>query len=124
MIRNGEGWKGWLAAVFFGICTLAFLITLIPGSSYLKLNTENFEVCSLFRKHEVRWDSVSEFGVFRLEPGGTFVGYNFRPGAEHPSGIRRFNQGLSGYEAGLPDTYGMKPDELAEVLNAERMKNG
>ena len=53
----------WLGAVFFGLCTLVFIIQLIPNSSYLKLTEEEFEVRSLYKSHFTSWSDIEYFGV-------------------------------------------------------------
>lgn len=45
------------------------------------------------------------------------IAWNFTP--DHPpiGRARGISKAFSGYEAALPDTYGMKAQELADVLN-------
>ena len=64
MVSSGKGITGWFVALFFGICSIAFVIHLWPGASYLHLSPDGFVVCSLFRRQPLlRWDNVSEFHV-------------------------------------------------------------
>ena len=55
------------------------------------------------------------------------VGMRFSPSCEghrkHPR-LRRFNEALLGYEAALPDNYGMKHQDLAQLLNRKKAEYG
>ena len=103
MIRDNQGIKAWLSASFFGLCSTVFAIQLFPRASYLHLRPDGFVACTLFRRWPlVRWDSVSEFQVVAVPPlGKKMVVYNDAT-------------------ATLPDTFGLKPDQLAELLNEWR----
>jgi hypothetical protein len=109
---------GWAGLVFFGLCAVVAIVTLLPGAAYLRLEREGFVMCSLYRADRVRrWDEVTAFHVYST-PGGAQVGFDFAAGAEPPgSGIART---LAGVDGGLPNTYGLKAEELAELLNLWR----
>jgi hypothetical protein len=109
---------GWAALVFFGLCAVVAVVTLLPGASYLRLEPEGFVMCSLYRADRLRrWDEVTGFHVYST-PGGAQVGFDFSPGARPPgSGLAR---GLAGVDGGLPNTYGLKAEELAELLSLWR----
>jgi hypothetical protein len=109
---------GWAALVFFGLCAAVAVVTLLPGAAYLRLEREGFVMCSLYRADRLRrWDEVTAFHVHST-PGGAQVGFDFAPGAEPAgSGIAR---ALAGVEGGLPSTYGLKAEELAELMNLWR----
>ena len=116
MVRDGD-WRGWLGLGFFGLCAAVFVVQLVPGSSYLKITENDLVFCSLYRVTNVPWASIAEFGTYSLQPGQSFVGFNLKPGAKAPIGGRKLSKALAGYESGLPDSYGMKPAQLAELLN-------
>jgi len=111
---------GLMCTIVFGLSAVIFGVQLWPGASYLRLTSEGFIICSLFRVGPlVRWTEVSEFRVERLPPHGTrMVVYD----SDRPSALRKLNRGLAGASDGLPDTYGMKPDALAELMNASRTR--
>jgi hypothetical protein len=44
------GIKLWFFASFFVLCLVVFLVQLLPGSSYLRLTEEGFDLCTMFRK--------------------------------------------------------------------------
>ncbi|HET9789479.1 MAG TPA: hypothetical protein VFP47_20255, partial [Pyrinomonadaceae bacterium] len=77
---------------------------------------KGFTVRTLYRSEKYRWAEVERFGVTRIG-GNKMVGFDFsREYDKHHVG-RQVAAGISGYEGALPDTYGMKPERLAELLN-------
>ena len=50
-----------LNIVFFGLCFIVFLLNLIPGSSYLKIDEKGIEMKNLFRTTFIPWQAVSSF---------------------------------------------------------------
>lgn len=108
----------WAMISFFGLGVLISLLQLVPGSSYLRVSAKGMEFCTLFRPHVARWETLATFGVYRQ--GGTdFVGYNLNDQGPR-TGARRASLDLVGFEAGLPDTYGVAAPELAAWLAACR----
>jgi hypothetical protein len=119
MIRDGAGLKGWFFASFFGLAVVVFLASLWPGASYLKLTPTGVECCSLFRRWFYPWETVSDFGV------GHISGYKMVVFSRHCHSYVRlpaFNRWLWGVTDALPDTYGLKHEELAELLNKWRRR--
>jgi hypothetical protein len=125
-------WIGYVCIVFFGLGGVVFAAQLLPGSSFLKIRRDGFEFRALWRGTAFRWSDVQEFGVaeFTLYHGGIpqkhrMVGFRFSPSSArrdaHPR-LHRLNQALVGYDAALPDNYGMKHDELASLLNQKKME--
>ncbi|HYL74118.1 MAG TPA: hypothetical protein VEU96_07910 [Bryobacteraceae bacterium] len=118
MIREGDGFDGWLVAVVFGLGLGVALVNLWPGASYLKLTARGMECRSLFRRWFYAWDTVSEFGVARITYWKKMVVFN-SSGSSHPR-LRAVNRAFVGTTDGLPETYGMKAEELADLLNEWR----
>jgi hypothetical protein len=106
-----------LCSAFFGLCAVVFLILLLPGAAYLRLEPHGFTVCSLFRKHFTAWSDVTEFGV-ATAGRQELVGYDSRATAERSPRLAALSIGLSGYNSALPDTYGPRAADLASLLNA------
>jgi hypothetical protein len=46
------------------------------------------------------------------------VMFNFAASYTKTSSLRSFNASVFGYEGGLPDSYGLSHEELANLLNA------
>ena len=124
MARDGE-LTGHVGYVFFGLCSLAYVVQLITGGGYLKLKEDEFEFFSGFgRKQCVSRDDVDSFGVAVVRnlsryyvPPTRLVGWNYKQGVDVSKFGRVTSKTLSGREACLPDTYGMKLEELVSLLN-------
>ena len=124
MARDGE-LTGHVGYVFFGLCSLAYVVQLITGGGYLKLKEDEFEFFSGFgRKQCVSWDDVDSFGVAVVRnlsryyvPPTRLVGWNYKQGVDVSKFGRVTSKTLSGREACLPDAYGMKLEELVSLLN-------
>ena len=119
----GGGWMiygdregGWFVAIVFGLGSLVFAAQLLPDSSYLLLGPDGFTVRTLYRSQKYRWAQVERFGVTRIG-GNKTVAFDFSREYRKYHVARQVAAGISGYEGTLPDTYGMKPERLAELLN-------
>lgn len=111
--------SGWLIIGFFGSGVIIVLITLIPGSSYLRLEPEGMLIRSLYRTWYISWSDTSRF--FVLSAGGqAMVCWNYTPGFNTKQHRRNLSRILTSVEAGLPDTYGYSAPELAGLLNQWR----
>lgn len=51
------------------------------------------------------------------------VGWNYAPGSKAKGRMCGFTKAVSGYEAGLPDTYGLKLEQLVEALEILRRQH-
>ena len=122
MGRDGE-WLGYLIGGLFALGVPVFVLQLHPRAAYLLLHEEGFTYCSLFRAQAVRWMDVEGFGVIAINRF-RMVAWNFVPGHPRTGRARMLSQAVSGYEAALPDTYGLKPRELAHLLDALRQRWG
>jgi hypothetical protein len=120
MILEGEGLSGWFVTAFFGLGLAVSLATLWPGASYLKLTRKGMECRSLFRRWPfIPWETVGEFDVSK-DGSWTMVVFNrFVPARPL---LAAFNRGLVGKRDALPDTYGLKAEKLAELLNEWRRR--
>jgi hypothetical protein len=116
MIQSGQQF-GWLCVIFFGIGVFISVAYMFPNASYLKLDSVGFTMCSFYRAQTFRWEDVSGFGVAQVFPNNKMVMFNFNPSYSQTSRLRTLNVNLVGYEAGLPDNYGLKHEQLAELLN-------
>ena len=120
MVLNGEP-KGYFCGGFFALGLPIFALQFHPRAAYLKLTREGFTFCSLFRAHTVRWEHVGALGVSSLTDV-SLVGWNYAPNLPAQRGARMVGKVLSGFEAALPDTYGMKAEELAEWMERLRQE--
>lgn len=116
-IASEQPLVGYSGAVFFGLGVIVFTIQLLPNSSYLHLTPEGFTFCNLFRSHTVPWHLARDFAVIRVSRRPLVV-WKYSPDfAAHPK-ARALSRTLCGYDAALPDSYGMRPQELADLLNS------
>jgi hypothetical protein len=121
MISGAKGFTAWFVTLFFGACGLIALVHLLPRASYLELQPEGFIVRSLYRQWPlIRWSQVSEFGIARFSWGNRMVVFN--DSQPVPPRLAKANVALFGFTSALPDTYGMKPDALADLLNRRRLE--
>jgi hypothetical protein len=114
---------GWMGCALFGLGVLVFAINLLPGASYLLVTEEGIEVASLFRRKRHKWSDFAGFGTYSLYQKGipirTCVGIRFR---DELKGASQFARSVAraasdGFDGALPDSYGMKPKDLAVLLN-------
>jgi ribosomal protein S18 acetylase RimI-like enzyme len=121
-IVSGEAW-GWLAAIFFGLGIPISVLVLTGRINTLHLTPEGFTIRSL-RTSTIGWDDVEAFGTFETA-GGTMVGFTFAPSYDRATIGRALARELTGspYEGGLPDTYGMKAEELAALMEEWRSRH-
>ena len=109
----------WFTVAFFGLGVVVALVTLIPGSSYLRLEPDRMSVRTLYRTWHVPWAEVAEFFVAPVG-GRSMVCWNYIPGSTRQKRGRAVSRAIAGVEAGLPDTYGRSAEELATLLNQWR----
>jgi hypothetical protein len=121
LIHRGDT-GGWYCTVFFGACLVVSLFQFLPGSAYLTVDDQGIEVCALFRKSRIDWADIAEFGVYSMRNHGIavskMVGINF---SDHYSSKSKTGRAtarvLTGFDGGLPDTYGLKAEDLALLLS-------
>lgn len=107
---------GYLCVSFFGLGLIVFPISLLPNASYLRLTREGFTFCSLFRSHTVAWTDVAEFFVVTIGRN-KMVGWHYVPEYPDQAVGRAVADSLTDLEGALPDTYGLKPEVLAALMN-------
>ncbi|MFN0052295.1 MAG: PH domain-containing protein [Planctomycetales bacterium] len=119
MIRQGDV-RGWFVATFFGLGIAIFLLQLHPRCSFLTVDEDGIECCTLFRTSRMPWADIAEFGIFVQRHRGLTinrgVGINFS--AADPGRARALSRASTGFEGALPDTYGLSAAELAALLSA------
>jgi len=111
---------GWFGVAFFALCGVYCALMLLPRASYLRVDSEGFTTCSLFRPCRMRWSDVESFDVTSVEGNEMVV---LRMASHVPmTRIRAAAVAVSGYDGGLPDTYGMDAKDLAAFLNECRRR--
>jgi hypothetical protein len=113
MIRDGDV-RGWLVLIFFGLGALVAAVAMLPGAGALTLDAQGFESTSLFRSHRTRWQDTAGFQAAHLPRGQKLVVYD--DVTQSAKSIAQLNVGIVGHNAGLPDTYGLAADDLAQLM--------
>lgn len=114
-MANTEGVRLlYLFAGLFLLMTLAEIVELLPSCSYLHLDTEGFTICSFFKRTCIPWSAVDRF--FALTDRGA-VGMNFVPSYENPVLKNKVLRTILNCDFALPSQYGLKPEELAALMN-------
>jgi hypothetical protein len=118
MVRHGEE-MGYVCSALFGLGGLVFAVNLHPSAAYLRLEETGFTYCNLFRAHIVPWRDVQNFGVWKNR-GNRMLTWNFVASYSGGGRARSLSRAVSGFDAGLPDTYGLKTTELADAMETLR----
>ena len=107
----------WVTIIFFGLCLAVFILQLIrPG--HLILNQDGFEQVMLGRTLTVAWKDVSDFGVIKIKYN-KFV--SFSRHQDEGKALAGVSKALTGGHSGmLGDSFGMKAEELAVLMNQFR----
>jgi len=127
---------GWFALVFFGLAVAVALFQLLTNRSYLLLQRDGFQMFGIRKSRLIPWSEVAAFTAVTLQnpvldllpkwiriPGAPkMVLFDYRPGVQWHQRLRSFNRSFTGHEAGLADTYGLKAEELAGLMNDWRSR--
>jgi len=114
---RGETLVGWAGIVFFGLCAVIGIVSLWPGSTYLKLNDQGFTMCGMFRPHSYLWSEVGAFRVRRLLLIQKIVAFDFSEDYTRGSSLRKLNFRIGGFQAAIPNLYKKAPEEIAAIMN-------
>jgi len=127
-VAQEEGWIGYLCAGFFALGILMAIVQLIPGSTYLRITEDGLSFAYMFLVFTIPWAAIDRF--FVKQTGMTvrkMVAFNFVPSYYRVRNFvpsyyrvrlgRRVSSVIAKCEVALPDTYGQKAEDLAEILN-------
>jgi hypothetical protein len=123
---GGHTISGLFVAGFFGIGSLALLLTVLRGPR-LVLGQDGFTVETLLRSRSktYKWSDVDQFIVARVAtrtwvPGPKAVFFDFSPAYREEGAVRAIARQLAGHEAMLPLHVGPGPEDLAQLMNQWR----
>ena len=126
--RSRDRAMGWCCLIFFGLVALVAIVQLIPGSSRVVVTSKGLYQTALFRRRFFAWADIERFGMIEWSTWhGPFrqrhrqVGIRFQKSSAVRKKWRRstlFTAALVGYHGALPDNYGYKHQELADLLNS------
>jgi hypothetical protein len=107
----------WIGAVGCAAAVPAFLLAILRGPT-LRLDADAMHVSQGPKSSTHRWADVSVFSV--VDVGMRMV--IFDDATMSDGGVVQFNRGMIGRGGGLPDNYGMAPEQLAWLLNEWRAR--
>jgi hypothetical protein len=113
---KGQLLPGLGSICFFGMCLAVSIAQFNPKAAYLLVEPDGFTFCAMFRPQKVFWRDVDHFEVTRIVLNKMVVWNYPAENTPHMKG-RAISKSIAGYEAGLPDTYGFKAEELCALLN-------
>lgn len=116
MIASGDR-AGWFPVIFFGLCALVGLASLALRGR-LELTPQGLSMVHLGRRHPaLDWRHLSGFHVWSPTPGAKFVAFNYSgPGRMWTGRAARLARSIAGGNGSLPDTYGMRAEDLCRLL--------
>jgi hypothetical protein len=106
-LRQYHAVSAWPLTVACVLLVMILLLWIMPNSSYLQFDEVGLRIRHLFKTSHYRWDEIQKFWADRRVTGQLGVYYLL-------NGKRLMQVHY------LPDNYGMKPRELAVLLNQWR----
>lgn len=106
--------------VMFGLAVPLFAWGIIRPDQ-LSVSPAGLEWRTIRKTLTYSWDQLSEFSVFSVR-GANMIGFNLIGSRSPPKLIARLNTALTGGSAALPGLWEIKPERVAEALNAARSK--
>ena len=123
---------GWFGVIFFGLGAVLLLFQAVSNRSYLLLTRDGFQMSGIRKTRVIPWSDVTSFvAVKPLSRIGAqkLVMFDYRPGARSVEsfpgwarGLRSLNRGLTEHDAALADTYGLRAEALAALMNDWRSR--
>lgn len=102
---------------------ISSVISLLPNTSFLKLTKEGFEIKNSYQSSFVKWSDVEVFRfAYNYNIGPNRVVFTFSKGCNPYKLTKILSYTVVGNQADLPNNYGMKPRELAQLMNEWRLK--
>lgn len=120
MVLSGD-WVGWLGVGIAVVACAMYIWVVFSPNSRLYLSADGFRFGTLRRISAYRWSDVARFFPLRIGPHDR-VCFTFSTRFEGEEKLRRINQKFGGFDRFLPDDYGMKAGELADLLESWRTK--
>jgi len=115
---------------FLGGVTIAFavfglVVTLLmmrPGSTYLRLDRQGFEIVAARRRYRYTWFDVDAFYLCNIS-GADAVGIKFNPSCQSQRIGRAFAEGLTGVEGAISNIFNATPTHICATLNEWKMQH-
>lgn len=117
----GGGWPRVYLGLAVPFLALGAYMRMSPRM-WLHLSPTGFAYGTLLRRHAYHWSDVAAFGVSRFASLDHVV-FVFAPDYAGEERVRRINQDFGAFDRFLPDTYGQRPEALAELLDSWRQSH-
>jgi len=100
------------------IVVIMSAVSLVPGATWLKLDSQGFTVRKWFRQDTYRWADIKDFRLITYRymgiiPFRRVVGFTF---SRKQNVAARIVGALARFDRLLPDNFGMKPRDLMALL--------
>jgi membrane associated rhomboid family serine protease len=109
--------------LLFGAGIVISVLQLLPGSASLRIAPDGLTARGPIRSGGWSWNEIEHFSVYDVDQYGTTkqVGFDLRDLTPDRQGVlKTIGRGMSGVDAALPDTYGMRAEDLATLLEEAR----
>jgi hypothetical protein len=121
MESPGSAWAYWWLALAGLLAAFAVWVLLAPRMR-LGLSPTGIEYGTLRRRYSYRWSAIARFGVSEFG-SHHWVVFVFAAQYNGEERLRRINQAFGGFDRFLPDTYGLGPAALVELLETWRLRH-
>ena len=119
LVMSGDA-TGWIGIIFFGPISMLALVQVVHPSE-LSIDAVGMTSVVLWRRDRYDFHECSEFRTWRTPSVRNMWIVVFDYDAPRfQRRLARMNKRLSGANASLPDTYGLKAEALVELLNGRR----
>jgi membrane associated rhomboid family serine protease len=112
-----------VGVLLFGPGIVLAVLQLLPGSASLRIAPEGLLARGPVRSGNWGWNEIEHFSTFDADPYGTTkqVGFDLRDLTPDRQGAwQTLGRGMTGVDGALPDTYGMRAEDLAALLDEAR----
>jgi len=93
------------------------------SSTYLRLDTDGFEMGSFVKKTRIKWTDVAGFELAAIR-GAKMIAIIYAPHYEGQKMGRAVAENLSGMEGAIPNSYNAPLDEVLKTLNEWQARYG
>jgi len=119
VLADGENkLAAWICFLLFGVVGIPVSLIQLIKPARLTLSENGFEQVMMGRTLKCNWEDVSDFGIFRVKRT-KFV--SFSNSQDEGKLLAQVSATLTrGHSGALGDTFGMKAEDLADLMNAFR----
>lgn len=116
LVEQRMWFLGGVTVVFalFGLVVTALMMR--PGSNYLRLDQDGFEIVAMWRHYRYAWTDVDAFYLCNIS-GAPAVGIQFSPSCTSQRIGRAVAEGLTGVEGAIGNLFTAGPEAICVTLN-------